>query len=394
MIRNRWVVKKPRFGTRAAGGWYVKRIVILLAGIVSILIAREAQTQKPTPDQLAQYHLIQVADPNTFVEKINEAAGKGYRLMAMSHASAQGLSAIMERVEKASESYNYLSIPVQGFKGKYATPGKVKAEVAEQLNAAGAKGYHLRMTFGASGEGIPDVAMMESNSGPQQLYEYALVSPGLFGYYSNSQLSRLITDGYRWTGTAGGPLLILEKVTDSSRSQGSPQGQRVAAAHQRFEFPENNVIRSHLPEKELRKLAAEGARVIDFFGSPMQMVLAMESTMPPSAPYEYVVLKDQNLASPLALHVKMSEVEAADLTRVGQQGFRMLRLSATAPPFVMEKAPGNIRHYEYQFVSSPRLAKLAEQLNSSSLAGFQVARMQSLGDGFLVIMEKTIGAQP
>lgn len=371
----------------------MKRIVILLAGIVSILIAREAQTQEPTADRLAQYHLIQVVDPNTFVEKINEAAGQGYRLMAMSHASAQSLSAIMERVEKASESYNYLSIPVQGLKGKYATPGKVRAEVAEQLNAAGARGYHLRMTFGASGEGIPDVAMMESNSGPQQLYEYALVSPGLFGYYSNDQLSRLITDGYRWTGTAGGPLLIFEKVTDSSRSLGSPQG-RGAAAHQRFEFPENNVIRSHLPEKELRKLAAEGARVIDFFGSPMQMVLAMESTIPPSAPYEYVVLKDKNLASPLALHVKMSEVEAADLTRVGQQGFRMLRLSATAPPFVMEKTPGNTRHYEYQFVSSPRLAKLAEQLNSSSLAGFHVAKMESLGDGFLVIMEKTDGAQP
>lgn len=395
MIRIRWIVKKPRFSACAARGQDVKRLVILLAGTACILIAREAQAQEPTPDQPAQYHLIQVVDPDIFLEKINETAGQGYRLVAMSHGSAQSLSAIMQRVEKASGSWNYLSIPVRGSKGKYATPGRVKAEVAEQLNAAGAKGYHLRMTFGASGEGIPDVAIMESNSGPQQLYEYALVAPGsLFGYYSNDRLSRLIADGYRWTATAGGPLLIFEKVTDSSGSQGSPQGQRKASDHQRFEFPENNVTRSHLPEKELRKLAAEGARVIDFFGSPMQMVLAMESTMPLSAPYEYVVLKDKNLASPLALHAKMSEVQAVDLTRVGQQGFRMLRLSATVPPFVMERAPGSVRHYEYQFVSSPQLAKLAQQLNSSSLAGFHVAKMERLGDGFLVIMEKTDGAQP
>jgi hypothetical protein len=93
-----------RFVSKALAGW----LRILLAGIFSILIAREAQTQEPTPDQLAQYHLIQVVDPNTFVEKINEAAGQGYRLMAMSRASAQSLSAIIERVEKASDAVRFL----------------------------------------------------------------------------------------------------------------------------------------------------------------------------------------------------------------------------------------------------------------------------------------------
>ena len=72
----------------------------------------------------------------------------------------------------------------------------------------------------------------------------------------------------------------------------------------------------------------------------------------------------------------------------------MLRLSATAPPFVMEKAPGSVGHYEYQFVSSSQLPKLAEQLNSASLAGFHVAKMESFEDGFLVVMEKTDDAQP
>lgn len=392
-------VKQNRFTTNAAGGRYERRIVVLLASTAVILSARDAQTQEPSADQPARYHLIQVVAPNTFVEKINEVAGQGYRLVAMSHGSAQSLSAIMERVESPSESYNYRSIPVQVPKGKYATAGKVKAEFGEQLNVAGARGYRLRMTFGASGEGTPDLAIMESNSGSQQRCEYALIKAGgLFGYYSNGEISRLMDAGYRWAGTVGdpfqGPLVIFERVTDASGSQGSPPGKGADAAHRRFHFPENNVIRSRLPEKELRKLAGEGARVVDFFGSPMQMVLAMEAVIPPSAPYEYVVLKNKNMASPLALHAKMSDVEAVDLTRAGQQGFRMLRLSATAPPFVMEKAPGSVGHYEYQFVSSSQLPKLAEQLNSASLAGFHVAKMESFEDGFLVVMEKTDDAQP
>jgi len=48
--------------------------------------------------------------------------------------------------------------------------------------------------------------------------------------------------------------------------------------------PENNFVRSELPEKQLRKLAGEGARVIDFFGSPSQMILAMEESIPPTTP--------------------------------------------------------------------------------------------------------------
>jgi|SRR5579859_4259958 len=389
--------KQNRFTTDSAAGRYLKRIVVLLASTLIILCPRNAYTQEHSTDQPARYHLIQVVDPHTFVEKINEAADQGYRVIAMSHGGVQSLSAIMERVENTSESYNYLSVPVPV--PKFATSGKVKTEFEEKLNAAGAKGYQLRMTFGASGEGILDLAIMESNSGPHQLYEYALVTPrGLFGYYSNDQLARLIAAGYRWAGTAGGPqqgpLIIFEKLRGASGSQGSSPGKGPDAAHQRFNFPENNIIRSHLPEKELRKLAAEGARVVDFFGSPKQMILAMESTIPPSAPCEYVVLKNKNLASPLALKAKMSEVEADDLTRAGRQGFRMLRLSATGPPFVMEKLPGSATHYEYQFVSSSLLPKLAEQLNDASLAGFHVAKMESFGDNLLVIMERTDGSQP
>lgn len=81
-------VKQNRFTTNAAGGRYERRIVVLLASTAAILSARDAQTQERSADQPARYHLIQVVAPNTFVEKINEVAGQGYRLVAMSHGSS------------------------------------------------------------------------------------------------------------------------------------------------------------------------------------------------------------------------------------------------------------------------------------------------------------------
>jgi hypothetical protein len=87
----------------------------------------------------------------------------------------------------------------------------------------------------------------------------------------------------------------------------------------------------------------------------------------------------------------MSKVEAADLTRVGQQGFRFLRLSAAAPPFVMEKAPGREKRYEYQFLTATTLPDLAAQLNGTGQGGFNLAKIVSTDEGFLVVMEKSSG---
>jgi hypothetical protein len=75
-----------------------------------------------------------------------------------------------------------------------------------------------------------------------------------------------------------------------------------------------------------------------------------------------------------ALRAKMSKVEAADLTRVAQQGFRFLRLSAPAPPFVMEKAPGSGEPYEYQFLTATTLPDLAEQLNGRAKVASKMIR--------------------
>ncbi len=294
----------------------------------------------------------------------------------------------MERVQDASAHYNYLSIPVHATK-KYETGGKIKAGLAERLNAAGAKAYRLRTMFGPSSE-LSAFALMESNSDSHQHYEYALTSAGTFGYFNQDEISGLLAAGYHWVGAAN-MWPIFERAVELGRPPASPPEQLAATSHHRFTFPQNNVIRSNLPEKQLRKLAAQGARVVDFFGSSMQMILAMEESVSPAAPYQYVVLKPRNQGPPISFRANMSKVEGADLTRLGQQGFRFLPLSAPASPFVMEKAPGSSTHYEYQFITTFKLPELAEQLNSPELSAFHVAKMVAADDGILVILEKSDG---
>lgn len=360
----------------------MKRIFCLLVAVVSFSPSLGLLAQGQSPPQTGRYHLLQLVDPVTFLEKVNDTASGDYRLIAITNAPSS-IVGVMERIEQTSTRYNYLSIPVHGAEGKYATAGKVKTRLVEELNAAGARGYRLRFT-------LPNLAVMESSKDARQHYEYVLTSPGGFGYFKKDEISGFLDAGYNWTASIT-TFLVFERVVQADSSPDGTKARLPVTSSRRFTFPENNFVRRELPEKQLHKLADEGARVIDFFGSPAQMILAMEESIPPATPYRYIVLKPRNQASPLAFRAKMSKVEAADLTRVGQQGFRFLRLTAPAPPFVMEKAPGGETQYEYQFLTATTLPDLAEQLNGLSQSGFKVAKLVSTDEGFLVVLEKSSG---
>lgn len=360
----------------------MKRIFCLLVAATSLLPALELPAQEHSPDPAGRYHLIQIVDPVTFMEKVNDTAGEGYRLIAITSAPSS-MIAVMERIEHASTRYNYLSIPRHDAERKYETAGKTKTRIVEELNAAGTRAYRLRFT-------LPNLAVMETSKDARQHYEYVLTFPGTFGYYKKDEISGFLRAGYNWAGSIT-TFLVFERAVEAESSPDGTKAQPLVTSSRRFTFPENNFVRSELPEKQLHKLAGEGAHVIDFFGSPAQMILAMEESIPPTTPYRYVVLKPRNQASPLALRLKMSKVEAADLTRVGQQGFRFLRLSAPAPPFVMEKAPDSGKRYEYQLLTATTLPDLAEQLNGPDQSGFNLAKIVSTDEGFLVVLEKSSG---
>ena len=360
----------------------MKRILCLLVAVASFLPSLGLLAQEHSPHETDHYHLIQLMDPVTFLEKVNDTASEDYRLIAITNAPSS-IVAVMERIEQTSPRYNYLSIPVRGAESKYASAGKVKTRIVEELNAAGTNGYRLRFT-------LPNLAVMEASKDARQHYEYVLTSPGGFGYFKKDEISGLLDAGYNWAASIT-TFLVFERAAEADSSPDGTKVRSPVTSSRRFTFPENNFVRSELPEKQLRKLAGEGARVIDFFGSPSQMILAMEESIFPTTPYRYIVLKPRNQASPLALRLKMSKVEAADLTRVGQQGFRFLRLSAAAPPFVMEKVPGSEKRYEYQILTATTLPDLAAQLNGPGQSEFNLAKIVSTDEGFFVVMEKSSG---
>jgi hypothetical protein len=117
----------------------VKVIFILFLAVISLPSAREIRAQEQTSNHPARYHLIQLVDPTTFLDKVNETADQGYRLVTISPAAGQGIFAILERVEESLPRYSCLSILVRSTTSKFASTGIMKSEVTQQLNAAGAK---------------------------------------------------------------------------------------------------------------------------------------------------------------------------------------------------------------------------------------------------------------
>lgn len=367
-----------------------------MPGILGLCFSPVGKAQERRADAFPRYRVIQAADPKTFLEEINGAAGQGYQLAGATEALDQFLSAVLERGESTPERRTYLLIRLAGSQGKPAKPGKVKAEVADRLESAAAKGFHLAMMIGSARALVPGMALMESNTASQGLYEYAVVAPGRFGQYKNVEILRLAAAGYRWVATSStrGSLLFFEKLPGASGSPGAAVGRASTSSLKRIDFPDDNMVCAELPGKQPYKSATGGARAVHFFAYPPQMLSAMMQTSMPQAPNEYVVVKPRNSGPPTAVRARMPQVGASDLTELGQEGFRMLRLNSAAPPFVMEKARGDIRHYEYEFASSPKVSELTEKLNSPSLAAFHLAKMEVGEYGLLVVMEKSDPPQP
>src|SRR5215831_3280368 len=259
-------------------GAIVKRILCLLVAATSFLPSLKLPAQEHSPDPAGRYHLIQIVDPVTFLEKVNDSASEGYGLIAITSAPSS-MIAVMERIEHASTRYNYFSIPLHGAERKFETAGKTKTTIVEELNAAGARGYRLRFT-------LPNLAVMETSKDARQHYEYVLTSQGAFGYYKKDEISGFLGAGYNWVGSIT-TFLVFERAVEADSSPDGTKAQLPVTSSRRFTFPENNFVRSELPEKQLHKLAGKGARVIDFFGSPAQMILAMEESTPAPILYQY-----------------------------------------------------------------------------------------------------------
>src|SRR6202158_6021093 len=126
---------------------------------------RTVVAQEHEPDAAPRYRLIQVVESLTLQEKINGAAGEGYRLAGVIPASGGTTVAVLEKSAHPQDAYSYLLVA-----------GKGDAALEGSLNEAGAKGFRLvsRDVAPDWSAGIPRPVLAWMEKAP--------VSPGKFEY--------------------------------------------------------------------------------------------------------------------------------------------------------------------------------------------------------------------
>ncbi len=363
---------------------------VLLGVIFAGLGFPALHAQEPKPDLPPRYRLIQVIEASTVQEKINEAAGEGYRLVRLASVPGGTLAAIMEKVGSPSDPYEYVFHEV---KASLRHPAHV--DLQEQLNARGAQGFHLHTTLDAEFVGgiriskrppFPGLLVMEKPPGPPSPSQYEVLLQGLESF-SEKKTASLIDQGFRLAQPASlwRSILIFEKIPETQGSGAAQGAQRSMHSSQGYRFLVNRLNRHTLPEKQLLKAAAEGARVVAIFRlGEGPVTAAMEPTAGLPAPYEYLVIKRERLNSALALKLKMSEVGEEDLNRAGENGFQLFQQNSLFFPFVMEKAPGSTKRFQYRLLESARLSELSQRLEEASGQGYHVVAMSGMMDGTAV----------
>src|SRR5579864_2944599 len=87
---------------------------LLLAIVLFGLGCRTVAAQEHEPDSAPPYRLIQVVEPLTLQEKINGAAGEGYRLAGVIPASGGTTVAVLEKSARPQNDYSYLLLAGKG----------------------------------------------------------------------------------------------------------------------------------------------------------------------------------------------------------------------------------------------------------------------------------------
>jgi hypothetical protein len=332
--------------------------------------------QKPALDAATHYRLFQVLQSSSVQEKINEAAGQGYRLVRLVNAPGGTVAAIMENVGSPTDPYAYAFQDVKTSHGHQAV-----ADLQEQLNALGARGFHLQTILSSNGSPLPGLLVMEKAPGPPSPARYEVLLQGMDSF-NKKKIAALIDQGFRLSQSAWlwRPMLIFEKIPET---RGNPAIQAVRPS-QGYRFLVSRWAPQSLPEKELQKLAAEGERVVVVFQYGESPITAMEPAARPSAPYEYLVIKPKRISSALAWRVEWSRVGEEDLNRAGEKGFRLFQQNTAFIPFLMEKAPGGTERFQYRLLESARLAELSQQLEEARGQGYQVVAMFGRTDGMAI----------
>lgn len=144
------------------------------------------------------------------------------------------------------------------------------------------------------------------------------------------------------------------------------------------------TTRTGTMEEELDEAAALGFRVVTAAANPNEMVLFLERVAEPPDTYDYRLLATTRTST------FQEELDAA-----AAEGFRVLSRTPICKDgireqivAILERAPGDVRRYEYELLATSRTSTLQEEVSDAVATGFALSAIVSCDEEHVALMER------
>lgn len=380
----------------------MKRLFVLLA-----LFALGCEGRVATQggySSVRPYRFIQVVEPSTLEQKLNEVAAEGYRMAVAVRSLQASWAAVMESVDAAQTPYKYLVI------------GRKEGEDFQaKLNAAATQGFRL-VSRSRAQMPVFDLAVMEKEPGERPLKRYLVIGFGVKeaakGIYTPSmwlktnpleyvrgQVEAALKDGYRIERIESGSLIMMEgEVMGRTLDPAGRQEPNLRSAYHTLGNAKPDKLR-----KRLKKEADSGYTIVDLAPTSLPTwpavlfqndALGGESN---SSGREYQVFQ----SAPVDLQKSLNGFADAGYRLLPQVSIPALSLANARAPIqvqhcrlVMEKSKDDSLHYRYLVMITQRISNLDDSLSATAQQGFHLVSMSECESYFTLLLEAKAEVKP
>jgi hypothetical protein len=340
------------------------------------------------PDALPadQYRVIAGVPGLPLQSELRAAALGGYRLAVTSPVAYPVLVLVVERGRAGTATADYV-----------LAGGDDTLPLAFQLNRAATAGYRIvpgyafnpmtlaerdpltsERTHGLWGSAA---AVMEKKPDSTTAFEYRVLANG-----ERTEIEAAMADGWVCVSHGrNGMLTVLEKAT----------GQPIATAGEFAGSTSGDVrridaLRESTLQKKISEAAAAGYRVMRSYFSEPPMLLSMEKSSDPSAPFEYVLVSERGDTK---LETAMNDAAAKGFRLVPGQVSSFVGSWGSDTLVVMERAPKAAPPpVRYQVVSAAKLSTFTAELDKArqdggALVGILGTLTKSVLGGRVAVLE-------
>lgn len=355
-------------------------------------------------DTSQRYLVLHTSRDSTMRNELNQAANAGYRVL-FGEAATGETSLLLEKLATSPDTYQYLLL---------STTKKFLTET--ELNEAAGRGFRvLSQTVFHAQEMLLEKAPGPSPRYHYRVLQAAETSAFVEGLAQAIRDGYEVV-GLAPTGERKQPIVvILEKSAETlaehapSGGESDPNLLRVVFGQGTYfeplRFEESGGPRyllllltevgDAIIQLRLAEVAVAGYRVRVGSASSVSMYLLLEKVAPSPDTYHYWLLAT-NLTSTME----------KELNQVATQGFRLLprllaRLAAVEMALVMEKSPDSRARYHYRLLATKQTSTLQKEVTQATQEGYQVvAMLRSVSVGsmlfssrpeHIVILEKAEG---